>query len=53
MEPSVTVKFLAGLTHRLSLIRGFFLACAIIEQKKITLDQIKELQERYINWFAK
>jgi hypothetical protein len=50
MEPSETVKFLAGPTHGLSLIRGFFLARAIIEQKKITTDQIGELKERYIYW---
>jgi hypothetical protein len=46
MEPFETVKFLAGPTHGLSLIRGFFLARAIIEQKKITTDRIGELKER-------
>jgi hypothetical protein len=46
MEPSKTVNFLAGPMHGLSLIRGFFLARAIIEQKKITTDRIGELKER-------
>jgi hypothetical protein len=45
MEPSETVKFLAGPTHSLSLIRGFFLARAIIQQKKITTDRIGKIKE--------
>jgi hypothetical protein len=45
MEPSETVKFLAGPTHSLSLIRGFFLARAIIQQKKKTTDRIGKIKE--------
>jgi hypothetical protein len=55
IEPSKTVKVLAGPTHGLSYIHGFFFARAIAgHQNKVTTDQIKdELKETYTNWLAK